>query len=373
MISDLTQGEHYHQRQIAGETWSEIASDVGSTREQVRGAARRYRRENGIDMNEHNPALKKFIEQQKPTVPALDSGADKVRRVLTEYLGTTAMIPGLTAAPVDRRKVIVLADLHGSPSPDILKAIIDEQPDEIVIAGDLLDSAQSSAWGKEIGGSDRQLTIRQEMTNVRAFIEMLLIETRATVHVMRGNHDQWSMRTASQLLPPHLLEFFRDPFDVLLEGLPVERVHRVRTVWEFHHPDKTRSDLGESEFMFVMGDVLISHCNFVGANTGDAVKKLGLWADKWRGTLELQGISVFIQAHVHNVCLIEADGGNRVLIEPGAACEPRQEAYKVSYQAKWKAMSLGCVTFDQVKSEGKWQTDFSSIRLVRPRRELSAV
>ena len=105
-------------------------------------------------------------------------------------------------------------------------------------------------------------------------------------------------------------------------------------MWQYRFPDQSRRDLGESEFMAVFGDVLVSHCNFVGSNAGDAVKRFGLWVDKWRHTLGLEDVRVLVQAHVHRMAYLEQDGGHRILIEPGAAFEPIAEAYKVGYAAK---------------------------------------
>ena len=69
------------------------------------------------------------------------------------------------------------------------------------------------------------------------------------------------------------------------------------------------------------------------------------------------------------VLLSEQQGSNWILIEPGAACEPVLESYKVGYQARYRPMSLGCVVFEQEDiGEYQWRTDCASIRLVRPRR-----
>jgi predicted phosphodiesterase len=372
-MANMALVEQYIQRHDAdGLTWREVGAELGLTRDQVRSAVKRHYAKTGrkspTDVGDVIPPTNAQTGARAVTSHSDITTTDQRRIALDAYLGTSAVIPDGKRAAADRRKVIALADLHGSPSPDILNAVVNEQPDDIVIAGDLLDSAQSSAWGKPIGESDKQLTIRQEMADVRAFIETLLMRTRADIHVMRGNHDQWSMRTASQLLPVHLLEFFRDPFDVLLEGLPSARVYRVRTAFDYTFPDSSHSPIGETEYTLKFGDAIISHANFVGTNAGDAVRKLSDWVHKWRRTLDLGDPVLFIQAHVHSVALIEQDSGHRVLVEMGAACEPSAESYKIGYASKWKSMSLGCVAFDQHNNGADWLTDLSSVRLIRPRR-----
>jgi len=365
-VDRLALGKQYYELHKSGGgtlDWQQIATQSGTTYNIIREAARYYKRSLPADMPV--PPDTHLVPRPSPA----PHSTDEQRELLRAYLGTTLSLPeAKTRKPSERRKVVCCADLHGHPSKDVLHAIIAQQPDMIVIAGDLLDSAQGSPWGKAPGESDKSVTFRQEMSNVRAWIETLLLNTKADVSILSGNHDRWAAKRAAELLPPYLLEFFHDPFDVLIAELPQSRIHRVRTVFEYMHPDHSRSELGQSEFMYVLGDALISHANFVGSNAGDAVRKLCEKMNQWKHTLGLNDIRVFVQAHVHNVCLIEQDAGNRILVEPGAACDPSVESYKVGYKlGTWRPMGLGCVVFEQYKND-TWQTDLSSVQLIRPRR-----
>jgi len=366
-VDRLALGKQYYELHKSGGgtlDWQQIATQSGTTYNIIREAARYYKRSLPAD-----PPVPPDIHLVPRPSPAPHS-ADEQRELLRAYLGTTlSLTEAKTRKPSERRKVVCCADLHGHPSKDVLHAIIAQQPDMIVIAGDLLDSAQVNPHPVMAGESNKADTIRGEMANVRAWIETLLLNTRSQVFVSRGNHDSWSYRQAAELLPPALLDFFQDPFDVLLSELPASRVERVRTVWQYHHPDKSTSELGESEYMMMCGDALISHSNFVGSKAGDAVNKLLLWVNKWRKTLGIDP-TLMIQSHVHRAALLETDGGNTVLVEPGAAFDPVVSAYKIGYQAKWGSDSIGCCVFEQDLHNSQWCTDLGTVNLIRPRRSV---
>ena len=365
-VDRLSLGKQYYELHKSGGgrlDWQQIANQNSTTYNIVREAARYYKR--SVPPNTDPPDLH-IVPRPSPA----PQGADERRELLRAYLGTTLTVPAAKARkPGDRRKIIVCADLHGHPSKDVLHAIIAQQPDMIVIAGDLLDSAQVNPHPTMAGESNKADTIRGEMANVRAWIETLLMNTHADVKICRGNHDSWSWRQATELLPPALLDFFQDPFDVLLSELPASRVERVLTIWQYHHADKSTSELGGSEYMMMCGDALISHCNFVGSKAGDAVNKLLLWVNKWRRTLGIDP-TLMIQSHVHRCALLESDGGSTVLVEPGAAFDPIVESYKPSYQAKWSPASIGCCVFEQQIVGTDWRTDLGSVNLIRPRRSV---
>jgi len=358
------------------ESWGDIARTFSPPieREAVRSAVRRWAR--------LNRPLEPFAEPDQPPAahsrPLTFAGTgeltytvDDRRALLRAYLGASSDIQARPAQPfADVRKVMVIADLHGHPSADILGAAIAEQPDLIVLAGDLLDSQEVSAHPAMPAELNKRTKLRTEIANVRAWIEMLLEGTTARISCIRGNHDDWAARKAAELLPIELLDFWQDPFDVLFEGFPADRVERACTRWEYHMPDSTSKELGESQYMLVLGDCIISHMNHCGSKAGDAVNKLSLWVDKWRDTLGLRAPALLVQAHVHRVCLIEHDSGNKVLVEPGAAFEPRVERYKTNYQPKWSPASIGCLVFEQRQIAGVWYTDRSTIRLIRPHRGL---
>ncbi len=69
-----------------------------------------------------------------------------MRRLVRTYFGTTDVHqPRLKPRANDsRRSVIGRGDWPGDPSAEILAVIVNEQPDLIVIGGDLLDSREAS-------------------------------------------------------------------------------------------------------------------------------------------------------------------------------------------------------------------------------------
>lgn len=297
-----------------------------------------------------------------------EGGTADRREVLEAYL--QSFFDPSWALPAKRasiaRTVVVLADLHGAPSAEVLAAAISERPHLIVLAGDLLDGQAASPHVRLPHEQTKRIKLQEEIRTVRAFIETLLIHTNAEILVMRGNHDDWAARKAAELLPSELLDFWRDPIDVLLAGLPEERVQEVRQVWEYHYPNGLNTPLGESRYMLLLDDVLISHANFTGKYAGEAVRKLYGWLNDWHYTLNLPRLRLLIQAHVHKMCLIEND--QQVWVEPGAAFEPHVEGYKVGYQPRWRPGQVGCVVFEQYQTGSSWQTDLSSVFLIRPNR-----
>lgn len=349
-LDALRKGEDLSYNEIANAVSQEFGVDISMTA--VRGTIRRWR---------------------KKTFPKKDDDSTDIRRdLLHQFLRTTAKIKNQDDSPAqDRRRVIVIADLHGTPSKDILAEIIAVQPDLIVVAGDLLDSRASSPH-PELNKAAK--TIRQEILDVRAYLETILVETKCNILILRGNHDDWPKRRALEALAayPDVLEFWSNPLDLLIEELPESRIGMINTVWQYHFADGSKMDLGESQYMTVLGDCLISHANFTGTNVGDAVRKLAAWINKWRGTLGLPDLTLLVQAHVHNVCLIEHDAGHQVWVEPGACFEPSVESYKVGYQPRWKPGAIGALQFIQYLRDGNWQTDLSSIQLIRPHRSREA-
>lgn len=339
-------GQRFAQRHAAGETWHDIADSEGLSYQEVRQLARAWK------------VSRQTAEQTTETT------ADKMRAVYREYLGTSVTVKDEVHEPTGKRHVVALGDLHGAPSPDILKAVIAERPDLIIIGGDLLDQRQASVHSPEYG--DKQTTLREEMATVRAFIETLLIKTSAVIWVLRGNHDSWTYKTIHSLLPPWALEFFQDPLDLLLAGLP--RVEVIATPWTYYYPDNTADTFGESRYLLPLGDTLISHADFTGRNPGDAVRKLSTWIERWRQPLGLPAFSLLVQFHGHRIAHLEEAGGWQIWIEPGMGGLPNIESYKVQYKGAWGPGALGCVAFDQDNKNGGWCTRRASVKLIRPRR-----
>lgn len=266
-------------------------------------------------------------------------------------------------SPVHGRRVIALGDLHGLPHPTLIGRIVNWQPDIIIIGGDLLDAGQANPHAKfphEKGGDP----YRDEAARVRACLQTFLDKTTAKIFVMRGNHDDRWYKRAAEVLPEYLLEFFRDPLELLVYGLG-SRVEMVKTQWIVEQPDGALSDLGQSAYMMTLGDALFSHGDFSGTNGGDAVRKLHTWVGKWRKSLNMDP-SVYVQFHCHQQSMTAFDGGHVLLVEPGMAADPAAETYKIGYTLKWKGGIVGAVCMYQEYTNGEWITDKNSVFVIRP-------
>lgn len=283
-----------------------------------------------------------------------------------DYFGETwtYMKAPIAATRKKVRVVVGVGDLHGNPDASIVASVADCDPDIIVIGGDSLDQKQASPHSDGIKTSR---TIRDEIASVRAAIQFWLDNTRATIIVMRGNHDMWLWRKVSEVLPEWAVEFMQDPMDMMLAGLPEDRVKRSNVIWEFHHPSGHTDEFGGSEFLLPLGDAIFSHMNHTSALSGGAVVKLAKWFDTWHQPLGLPEATLLIQHHVHKVAQIEDRAGWRILVEPGMGGSLSTESYKANYQPKWNPGALGFVYFEQYL-DGDWKTDRATVQIVRPKR-----
>jgi hypothetical protein len=320
----------------------------------------------GIAKTPENPPQRVFYVEQPLSynyasqrgLPS-DSPTDDRRAAILAYLGTSLTLPPHAPTPeTDARRIVAIGDLHGAPSAAMLAAVIRAKPDVVVIGGDLTNQQQASAHG--FSRQDKQTTIRQELANVRAFIEAILLYLPdCIILIMRGNHDDWLMKKAADLLPAYLLEFVQDPFDVLMAGLPPERVELVKTEWQAHTPHDNPTEFGHSEYMLVLGDALFSHANFTAAQPGGAVTKLHNWlyGDKgWAAYLGLPRLPILCQFHGHKIADLQPQGGNARWFEPGMGCEPYVESYKAGYQVGWAPGALGALCLDQEYIDQGWRT-----------------
>lgn len=303
------------------------------------------------EMNAHNPEP---VEHQPLT--------DNARDMMEQYLGTSLVLPErMPRKKPGRTRIVAVGDLHGSPDPELIAEIIRLAPDEIYIGGDVFHQEQVSPHGR-LPKETLRLTLRQEMANCRAALELLLRELPASIHIMRGNHDDWISKLFTSLVPEALLDFFTDPLDLLISGLP--RTEMVVSKWRQYYPSGADMELGESRYMCVVGDAFLSHGNFTGKWPGDAVQKLSLWLARWRRTLGLPDLSLLVQFHGHKCAHLEDEGSWQTWIEPGMAGLPSTESYKMQYKGSWSPGVIGAVYFEQEQG----RTDRSSIRLIRPHR-----
>ncbi|MCC7451756.1 MAG: metallophosphoesterase, partial [Anaerolineae bacterium] len=296
--------------------------------------------------------------------------ADSCRAAYQAYLGTSLVIPDVPPPPLsDVRRVVAVGDLHGAPSAGLLAAIINLQPDIVVVGGDLTNQQQVSPHAQTPSKQRQQLTLREELARVRAYLETILTQLPQTVIlIMRGNHDDWAYRKVAELLPPYLLDFFQDPLDVLLAGLPESRVELVTSEWSAYTPAGSAEEFGQSQYMLILGDTLFSHANFTSGQEGGAVRKLHQWLyDKgWADYLGMPKLRVLCQFHGHKIAHLRPHGGLMHWIEPGMACDPAVEAYKAEYKTSWGPGAQGGLYLEQqyLSHANLWKT--SKVQLFEP-------
>lgn len=308
--------------------------------------------------------VKKFY-QRYATSQAVPKDTNKTVDSFRKFLGDTWKYTDRDIPDVDdTRRVIAVGDLHGNPDKEILDSIIDLQPDLVIVGGDALDSKQASPHKNELAANSKKLI--EEVAIIRAWNERIIDDTDAFMWYVDGNHCNWLRNMVLDVLPEWVLDFFKEPINMIMAGLPEDRIGRVQTLFDMHYPSGYSSELGDTRFLFPIGDTLISHMNFTSATPGGAVLRLVKWMNQWRQPLGLEDPAVYIQFHGHKVSFAEEAAGWRILVEPGMGGE--SEGYKVNYQGKWSPGALGFCYFEQYFEDDRWLTDRSSVTLVRPRR-----
>jgi len=300
-------------------------------------------------------------------------GADTQRLLLRQYLDTTWEARKVyVRSPHKTRVVVGVGDFHGKPDSLVTAALIESQADVYVIGGDTTDQQYAARHPSETKAevmAKERLTYRNEMAEMRAWFEVMQDETSAEFHVLLGNHDQWSLKRAEQVLPAFYLEHFPEPLDILLKDFDPDRVKRVAVQIVVSHSGGTQTDIGKcNEFIYTYGDVLFSHLNKTQSMTESGVSKVfRMWFERWDRTLGLTHIRMICHFHVHARTLKTAKGGHLLLVEPGMGGCVSTESYKHSYQGKWSPSVQGFVRLTQYCFGGEWQTDLDSVELVAPR------
>jgi hypothetical protein len=262
----------------------------------------------------------------------------------------------------NHRKVCAIGDIHSAPNTSLVNQIVERDPDIIVLGGDLLDGDKPNRHVK-LPDDPAPRAAQEEIGIVRAMAQFFLHRTRAYLKVIRGNHDDRWFKKVAEMLDEDTLSLFIDPLKAAIAGLPRTELVKIHLTYQL--PGSAERDFGETNYMYNMGDVLFSHANFTGPNSGDAVRKLLTWTDRWRRTLGIDP-SIFVQFHSHGQAWLTHDGGNVILIEPGMGCDPAAEAWKVRYDLKWKPGVLGALYFEQDLVNGQWLTDRKTLSILRP-------
>lgn len=260
-------------------------------------------------------------------------------------------------AEIERRRVVVIGDVHANPDDALTEEIVNAAPDLIVVGGDLLDMNSLNSHSKDTKGP----ALKTEFEICQGYLVSLLDRTPAEIILIEGNHEQRMARELSKTLPDKALDFalaHLAPLQIVAQGLG-ERVSLVST----DIPDYQSS----TSFWGVVGDMLISHMDFTGKKAGDAARKLYAWYIEWRKSLSLPEISVLVQTHTHKLSLAFAEGGYVALIEPGMAGSKPAEKYKVCGQKTvWSPGPIGALYVEQERRGKQWCTAMNSIKLIYP-------
>lgn len=381
----------YHMSTVRGMTRSQVSEETGLTMGQVARDVERYCRLTGAatisEWQAEQDAAHPAFDAQREDTATLDRGGwqprefvgvDARREVLRRYLGTSYRpAPFHISTPVTVRRIVGAGDFHSNADPAVMRAIIDADPDIIVIGGDLGDNTSASRHPAETKADAlrrRAVELHETQLADRAIVEELVDSTRAQIRIMTGNHDGWPLRAALQLMPDWVLDMFPEPLDMVCEGLKT-RVSRVSLNVKHRFPDDSAIDTGRaSEFLYRLGDTLFSHMNFTSSKWRPAVTKLYDWWRDWAAVLGLEDVRVFVHFHVHQRNMLNMEGGHRVLIEPGMAGLPTSEGYKVGYQPRGRPSVRGIVVLEQYQTLDGWATDMDSVQMVAPRmRTMQAV
>lgn len=300
------------------------------------------------------------------TEPKSVSTREKVDEIRA-WLGTSlkeADIP-FASEPTEYRRIAVVADLHSNPDLKLTNMLVESCPDIIVLGGDLLDSKQISRHA--YNPAEKPVSLQDEIRLMRAWVEQLALRTTAEIWILKGNHDAWAERNISELIPHEIMFLVKSPLDLIAAG--IDRVHMVSQPVSARLPNGMAVHLGETQYMMLVGDAVVSHANFTGKNPGASSLKLYEYIKNFRRYLGWPEMALGIQTHTHKLSLNEYEGGWFVAVEPGIGGTPLTDAYKANgYEAKWSASPIGAVVFSQELVDDEWKTIRSTIDLLRPYR-----
>lgn len=352
-----------------GLSWNEVGEQFSLTSEAARKRAFRFRLKTGVISKE---AISTPINEQglKMSAQTRPQSALSYREAIEEYLGSKLPDYPSDSQPIaPHRKIVAAGDFHGDPAKQMIAAIINERPDVFIGGGDFYNFHEANPHKLSLN-LDPSQTVQAETIRLRAMFDTFAFHLpKTTFYILRGNHDDWVKRKGQELLSPfpYLLQFFTDPYDLLMAGLPPNFI-RVVNRWQYEQNGLPVEAFSNTEYLLLSGDVLFSHANFTGANEGDGVRKLKTkFVDRWRGVLSgLDKVKVCVQFHGHKIAHLKPNGGTVHLIEPGMSASPVTMAYQTEYNLKWSPGALGGVVLEQDYINGEWVTDSNSVRLLNP-------
>jgi hypothetical protein len=296
---------------------------------------------------------------------------DRKTDIAARWLGSTYTSTPKVRLEGPYRRVIVVSDYHGTVHPFIEQWLLNNTYDICIHAGDILDSwslHKSRLEGKSLTQQERATTIDEEIQTMRAWFEILDEKTEAEHIVLMGNHDARLYAQFVRLLDPILRSesllsrMFITPLELLTQGLHQFKLGSRPMQWTY--PDNSSELAATSQYLYEVGDALVSHMNFTGSQPGTAVNKLWQWIQTYRLPLQLSHIRLALQAHTHSLMLDKnCQGGSVHLVETGCAMRSTAAGYGLVYNGNWTPAAVGLVSFDQFLEDSQWVTRLNSVKL----------
>lgn len=304
-------------------------------------------------------------------VPDRDVAIPDRKQIAFKWLGSTHVSHKNRPSEATERRICVVSDYHGQPHSFIQESLLNEQYDVCVHAGDIFDMQTLSKprmEGKSIAMQEKTLMLDEEIQNMRLWFELLDEHTNAQHVVLMGNHDARMYSLFARLLDPYLktdsllYRLFNTPLDIVTEGL--ENFILGQRDMEWHYPDLSIQHAANSQYLYQVGDVLVSHMDFTGKTPGQAVNALWGWVQDYMDVLAMHDIRVAMQAHTHKLSLDRnCQGGHVALVETGCAMSADRIGYSLVYKGHWTPSAVGYVLLDQYLEDDVWTTDLDSIKL----------
>jgi hypothetical protein len=273
------------------------------------------------------------------------------------------------------RKLIIISDQHGSPHQFLLSEIAEEIERDPAMDVDLLNAGDTfncfataparallrdSYLGPRILSDelDRLLTWYHVFTKRFPFVRIKMIA---------GNHDEIAKLFPDKHSAYPILKVLRtllgqsvDPVHVIANKFPqisVEKcnIHYIESNGTVHE------DYVSNRFLYLHGDVLISHLNKTGAN---AHRDLWSWVKDNQENTNLGRVRLCAQGHTHRQAMESMGKGHNVSCLIGFAGNVTCETYRYLGADVWPSNTTpGFIVAHQERdNNGSWRTILHGVR-----------
>jgi len=328
--------------------------------------------------------LREVREVPPEKLPVIATGKfEEHWALLCDLIGrddSRASIPGKRLVrETNRRKVIVVCDLHGHPDMALIAQIIREKPDIVVLAGDVFDAFAFSHWEK-----DHSSPLADELARVRAALEAFVAHG-IQVKMISGNHDDrakkyFARNISAEFMPlvqydllelvacdpqgEHAISLSDSKHVIRLALLPgievIDNHYDFTTPMGAVHPGAIQNN-----WLVHLGDALIGHAETARKGEVRSVDAFAEWVDLWRTPLGWGDSRLILQGHVHRAVKSFPHAGHQVRIEGGFAGRVSDLQYSHDYGAtKYPPPVISYTHFEQSLVDGQWRTDLGSVDIV---------